>query len=94
LVQAGRHCWFTHTRPAPHCELKRQVSLGGWQRPPTQKFPVAHWESALHPQVVVVLSQVGRAHAPFTQVAPPWQSVFVRHAPGLGVGVGSRGATQ
>jgi len=96
-AQAGRHCWFTHTRPAPHCELKRHESVAAWQRPPTQVLPAPHCASSasiVHAQVVVATLQVGRAQTPSTQVAPPWQSSFVRHAPGFGVGVGSRGATQ
>lgn len=91
--QPARHCWFTHTLPAPHCESNWQVSERGVQRFPTHTCPEAHSVSAVHEQLVVPPSQVGRVQVPFTHTVPPVQSVFVLQVPGLSTGV-SVGLTQ
>ena len=64
------------------------------QRPATQVCGAVHCASEAHTQLVVPPSHTGRAHTPFTQVAPPMQSALLAHAPGVRVGVASVGATH
>lgn len=89
--QAARHCWLTHTRPAPHCALKRQVSELRVQRPPTQVCPEAHWVLSVQGQLDVVGLQALRVQTPSEHVTPVGQSALVRQVPGVGAGTGSVG---
>lgn len=84
----ARHCWFTHTRPAPHWLLNWHVSELATQAPATQTRPAPPQSAVARHAQDELAAQTGLlAHAPFTHT-PPLQSVLLMHdAVGRGVAV-------